>query len=85
MPQKKHTLEKIMDSMGKKFDEDVMHTAMLLSYAESIYGVVRKDCLPSPLYRVGYDETNAKVALEETQGYSQVPKKNALDISMLSA
>jgi len=79
----KHTLEKIADSLGKKFDEDKLHTAMLLAYAESIYGVLRRNCVPSPLYRVIYDEKNNSVSMEETFGLSLPPKKDALDITVV--
>jgi len=35
----KHTLEKVIDSMGGNFDEERVHTAMLLSFAESVLPV----------------------------------------------
>lgn len=83
MTDKKHTLEKIVESLGKNFSEDRVHAAMLLAFAQSLYGTVRRDCVPSPLYRVSYDEQNNSISMEERDGYSQVPKKDALDIDLL--
>lgn len=83
MTAKKHTLEKIADSLGRNFTEDKVHTALLLSFAQSLYGVAVKDCVPCPLYRISYDEANNRISMEETQGKSHVPKKDALDISIL--
>ena len=83
MPTKKHTLEKIVDSLGKKYDEESMHAALLLSYAESIYSVVNRNCVPCPLYRITYDEKNNIVGMDETQGLSLPPEQGALDISVL--
>lgn len=83
MAVKKHTLEKIVDCLGKKYDDDTIHTAFFLSFAESIYSVVNKNCVPSPLYRIIYDEKNNVVNMDETHGLSLPPQKDALDISVL--
>jgi len=83
MPKEKPTLERIMNALGKNFSEERAHAALLLSFAESIYSVVRRDCTPSPLYRVSFDKTNRNVGVEETQGHSLVPKKGVLDIDDL--
>jgi len=80
---KRHTLEEMAADLGSDFDEDRLHTAMLLAYAESIYSVVRNDCVPSPLYRIIYDENNNNVHMEETYGLSLPPQKGALDISVI--
>jgi len=79
----KHTLEKIVDEIGKDFDDDKLHTAMLLSYTQAIYSVVRRNCVPSPLYRLAYDEKNNAISMIETYGLSFPPERNALDISVL--
>ena len=80
---RKHTLERIVETLGKNFGEDRVHTAMLLAYAEAVYSIVRRDCVPSPLYRVAYDETNKRISMEETFGLSLPPEENALDISVV--
>ncbi len=80
---RKHTLEKMVESMGKDYDEERLHAALLLSYAESIYSVVAKDCTPSPIYRLFYDQANNNVDIEETRGMSLPPKQGALDISVI--
>lgn len=74
----KHTLEHIADT---GIPEERLHTGLLLAYASALYGVVRKECVPSPLYRVIYDEKNNNLIMEETAGHSLVPLDNALDIS----
>ncbi len=79
----KHTLEHIAKTMGKKFDDEIMHTAMLLSYAQAVYGIIRKIAAPSPLFRLTYDERNNSVELEETEGSSYVPEQNIIDINDL--
>ncbi|VVB78014.1 Uncharacterised protein [uncultured archaeon] len=78
---KKPMLEKILDTVGKNFSEEKVHAAMLLSFAESMYSIVRRDCTPSPFYRVSFDKTNHCIEMEETKGHSKVPKKNVLDIN----
>ncbi|MBM3199855.1 hypothetical protein FJZ53_02870 [Candidatus Woesearchaeota archaeon] len=80
---KKHTLEKIADSLGKNFDEEKVHTALLLAYSSSIYSVISKDCTPCPTYRVSYDKVNVKVSMEETSGFSLASQDDALDISVV--
>ena len=82
-PSCRHTLEKIAKEMGSDFDEDKMHTAMLLAYSEAVDKIIRRDCVPSPLYRVIYDEANNNVSMEETHGLSLPPQEGALDISVV--
>lgn len=77
------TLEKIVNEMGVNYSEDKVHTAMLLSFVESVYNVIRRDCTPSPLYRVGFDKKAHNITMNETQGMSKVPKEGVLDISDL--
>lgn len=83
MPKNSHTLERVAKAMGKRFDDEVMHTAMLLSYAQAVYGIIRKIAAPSPLFRLIYDERNNSVSLEETEGSSYVPKQEIIDINDL--
>ena len=78
-----HTLEKIASAMGKRYDEDAVHAALLLSFVQSAYGTVRAIAAPSPLYRLGYDEKSNHVGLEETEGSSHVPRAGTADISDL--
>ena len=78
----KNTLERVVNSMGSNFNEEKIHTALLLAYSQSIYDVVRVDGVPSPLYRIEYDETNNVISMEETSGKSLVPHDNALDINL---
>jgi len=80
---KRHTLEKIIDATGKGFNEEKVHSAMLLSYVQSLYEIMRKDCVPSPLYRFVYDEDNNNISVSETEGKSLVPIDDALDIDAL--
>ncbi len=83
MPAKKTVLENLIDNLGTKFSEEKVHTAMLLAFAQSMYGIIRRDCTPSPLYRVSYDKTNNSISMEETKGHSRVPRQNSLDINDL--
>jgi hypothetical protein len=83
MPTKKSILEKVLDAQGSNFSEEKAHTAMLLSFAESVYNIIRRDCTPSPLYRVSFDKTNHNITMEETMGHSRVPQKSTLDINDL--
>ncbi|MBU0666024.1 MAG: hypothetical protein ABIC91_03625 [Nanoarchaeota archaeon] len=81
--EKKHTLEKIASEMGAGFDEDKLHTAMLLSYASSVFGVMRSDnSVPSPLYRINYDTINNTVSLDEIYGKTLPPRNESLSISL---
>ena len=83
MEKEKNMLEKVVESLGTKFSEEKVHTAMLLSFAESLYSVVRRDCTPSPLYRVSFDKTNHNIEMEEIAGHSKTPKKGVLDMDDL--
>lgn len=83
MAKEKNTLEKILGLLGKKYSEERVHTAMLLAFAQSVYSIVRRDCTPSPLYEVFFDKTNHNISMEETRGYSNVPKKGVLSIDDL--
>jgi len=83
MTNKKSILEKILLNKGANFSEEKTHTAMLLAFAESVYSTVRKDCTPSPLYRVAFDKANKSITMEEADGYSKVPQKSVLDIDDL--
>jgi hypothetical protein len=71
--------------MGNKFNDQIVHAAMLLAYSESIYGVIRADlnCIPSTLYRITYDEENNNISMEETHGYSLPPEEGAMDLSVI--
>jgi len=80
---KKPTLEKIADNLGSKFNEDKLHAAMLLSFAKSVYGTMRKDCVPSPIYVVSYDKVNNNINMKENRGHSHVLKKGELPINIL--
>jgi len=83
MTKDKTTLEKILDKLGGSFSEEKVHSAMLLAFSEAIYNVIRRDCTPSPLYRVSFDKTNHTMNMEETSGHGHVPDKNMQDISDL--
>jgi len=83
MAAKKSALEKVLDAQGANFSEERVHAAMLLAFAESIYSIIRRDCTPSPLYRVSFDKVNHIITTEETNAHSRVPKKSTLDISDL--
>ena len=81
----KHTLEKILekyDTFGEA-EERRLHSAMLLAYAESLYSTVRRYTVPSPLYRLSYDETNNNVSMDEARGNSFVPREGTLHISVM--
>jgi hypothetical protein len=79
----KHTLEKIAEEMGDKFDEKKLHAGLLLAYTQTVYDVMRRNTVPTPLYRITYDEANNSLTLQETDGKSFVPTKNSLDIDSL--
>ena len=79
----KDLLDRISEELGKNFSEEKVHTAMLLSFVSSLYTVVRRDCTPSPLYRVGYDKTNNIITMKETAGHSNTPDKTSIDITDL--
>ncbi len=78
-----HTLEKIARALGSRFDEDAVHTALLLSFVQAAYGTVRTIAAPSPLYRLAFDDRTNHVGLEETAGSSHVPRAGVADISDL--
>lgn len=78
-----HTLEKIAEGMKDKFNEDKLHAGLLLAHAQTIYDVMRRKTVPTPLYRITYDDINNNLTLQETDGKSYVPAKNALDIDSL--
>jgi hypothetical protein len=80
---RKHTLEKIVDKLGANYDEERLHTALLLAFTSAAYGIMVKDCVPTTLYRFQYEEKNNRFSMEETKGLSLPPEKGALDISIL--
>ncbi len=79
---RKHTLERLADGLGTKFNPDKLHTAMLLSFGEAAFGAMRRVVTPSPLYRITYDEENNKVSLDENNGLSLPHKDGSLDITV---
>jgi len=74
------TLERVSRIVA---DEEALHTALLLAFVQAAYGTVRAIASPSPLFRLSYDESTHKVAVDETAGSSQVPRAGATDISDL--
>jgi hypothetical protein len=80
----KHTLEKLAEALGDKWDEEKVHAAMLLAFADSLYSVVRRDgCVPSPLYRIKYNEQTNNVSLETMMGMSLPDEEWALDLGVI--
>jgi hypothetical protein len=77
------TLEKIAKGMGDKFDEERIHSGLLLAHAQTVYDVMRRTTVPTPLYRITYDDANVNIDLRECDGKSLVPMSNALDIDAL--
>jgi len=82
-PTREHTLERIVSAMGNNFDEEKMHTALLLGFASSIYGTLRKDCRPNPIHRINFDEVNNQVSMDEMLGMSLPYEEGALDLSVV--
>jgi len=78
-----HVLERLAGEMGKRFNDEMLHASLLLSYVSSVYDVMRRNTSPSPLYRITYDGTNNQLGLKETEGNSYVPEKGAMDIDAL--
>ena len=77
------TLEKIVREMGKDFNEEKIHAGLLLAHAQSVYDVMRQSTVPTPLYRITFDEKNNHVDLRECEGRSYVPMGNAFDMDAL--
>lgn len=82
-PSRPHTLERIVEALGTNFNEEQMHTALLLGFASSIYGVLRKDCRPNPIHRIHFDEVNNQVGMDEMYGMSLPHQEGALDLSVV--
>lgn len=82
-PARKHTLEGIVNAMGSDFNEERMHAALLLGFASSLYGVLRQDCRPNPIYRISFDEANNQVGMDEMFGMSLPSQEGALDLSVV--
>lgn len=74
------TLERLA---GKVTEKERLHSALLLAYVNALYRVLSSFNVPSPLYRILYDEGSNHVDLIETQGSACVPVDGALDISAL--
>jgi len=83
-----HILKKMYDSVKSKHDttdpEDAnkhLHAELITAYATSVYGVMNKIVVPTPLFRVNYEEGN--LGIEDNFGFAQVPSDTAVDINAL--
>ncbi len=63
--------------------EPTIHTASMLALVQAARSVMSEECMPTPLYRLVYDETNHHLQFQNLDGRAGIPKADALDISML--
>ena len=60
-----------------------LHAAAMLAMVEATYAVVNQMTMPTPLYRLTYDEANHHLQFELLGGVSPVPAPNSLDVGLL--
>ncbi len=82
------TLDRItraLSQQGVAQDEvaDKIHTAGMLAFVEAASTIVNRSAMPTPLYRLEYDETTHTVDFTNANGRAYVPNPNALDMNML--
>ena len=56
---------------------------MMLAFVEATSAVMNQTTMPTPLYRLTYDQNTSNVDFQLLNGRSQVPEANALDMTML--
>ncbi len=82
------TLESLTEQLRKQKMTDValeknLHRASVLAMVSAAYEVVSRECMPTPLYRLSYDNTAHNLKFESLDGRAVVPKQGTLEISML--
>lgn len=60
-----------------------MHGAAMLALISASHAVVNRYVVPTPLFRLEYDDDTHALQFAELHGRAPVPKTNAVDISML--
>lgn len=63
--------------------EPTIHTASMLALVQAARSVMSEECMPTPLYRLVYDETDHHLQFQNLDGRAAIPQADALDISML--
>ncbi|MBI4980325.1 ATP-binding protein [Candidatus Woesearchaeota archaeon] len=82
------TLETITAELKRKgvTDEQIenkIHTASMLALVQAARSVMSEECMPTPLYRLLYDETSHHLQFQSLEGRAAIPNAQALDVSML--
>src|SRR3989344_434608 len=85
---KMKTLETIVEELRKKGikDKDIsekIHSASLLAFFEASHAIVNETTMPTPLYRLTYDDTNNNLQFQVLDGKALVPAQKSLDINAL--
>ncbi len=88
-PQKLTTLDAVTRALSakgisnpKELDKR-MHTAAMLALVSASTAVMNEYVLPTPLFRLEYDPTAHNLKFAELHGRAPVPKRDAVDVSML--
>ncbi len=88
----KHTLETIVDELKEKPEfenksigelEKEIYPTLLIDFVKASEEVISKEILPTPLFRMNYDENNFNISIENLNGYAESPQKNSIDFDAL--
>jgi hypothetical protein len=61
---------------------DRLHAASMLALVQASYSVLHTTTMPTPLYRLVYDDENRNIDFKLLQGNARVPSEHSLDIDM---
>jgi len=82
------TLETIVRELKEKGIQDTeisakIHAASLLAFFEASHSVVNGTTMPTPLYRLTYDDQNHNLQFQTLEGKAPVPREGSLDVGAL--
>ncbi|GEM_PF-1617792 len=89
MTQTLPTLNRITDALQKQGNsnqrdlEKRMHACAMLALVSAAHSVANEYIVPTPLYRLEYNPDDNTLQFEELNGRAKVPRKNAIDVTML--
>ena len=72
------TLETLTTELKSKgvTDEQIeprIHTASMLALVQAARSVMSEECMPTPLYRLTYDEANHHLQFQSLEGRATIP------------
>ena len=90
MVSQEHTLEVLVNEAKKKEGnkpiseiEKEIYPTLLIDFVKAAEEVISEEVIPTPLFRMEYDENNFEIALTQLGGYAIPPTENSIDFDAL--